>query len=143
MTRSSTSSLPPNEQLRAVRLARLSPTGSGRPMSRQDLAELVNAHLAERGVSHAPLDGGYVGKLERGIRRWPQQAYRDAFRTVLGAANDADLGFYVRRKATDEPDLHEEADRSLEDRLAPLAAFVAVLTVLVAVILPAHEFQGR
>lgn len=27
--------------------------------------------------------------------------------------------------------------------LAPLAAFVAVLTVLVAVILPAHEFQGR
>lgn len=143
MTRASTSSLPSNEQLRAARLARLSPTGSGRAMSRQDLAELVNAHLAEQGVSHAPLDGGYVGKLERGIHRWPQQAYRDAFRAVFSAANDADLGFYVRRKAINEPDVQEEARGSLEDRLAPLAAFVAVLTVLVAVILPAHEFQGR
>lgn len=67
-------------------------------MSRQDLADLVNAYLAKQNVRHAPLDGGYIGKLERGVHRWPQQAYRDAFRAILGVANDADLGFYIRRR---------------------------------------------
>lgn len=144
MTTSSTVELPPNEHLRAARLRRLSPSGSGRPMSRQDLADLVNAQLAAQGVHHAPLDAGYVGKLERGTHRWPQQAYRDAFRAVLGADSDADLGLYVRRRSAETLEAQvPEAERSLEDRLAPLAAFVAVLTILAAVIVPAHEFQGR
>lgn len=71
-------------------------------MSRQDLADLINAHLAEHKVRHAPLDGGYIGKLERGVHRWPQQAYRDAFRSVLGVATYAELGFYIRRRPDED-----------------------------------------
>lgn len=129
MTRSSTAGLPPNERLRTARLRRLSPSGSGRPMSRQDLADLVNAQLAAQGVKHAPLDAGYVGKLERGTHRWPQRAYRDAFREVLGAVSDADLGFYVRRQATavSQPcPLMDE--RTVESQPVPVATLVALLT---------------
>lgn len=89
---------PRNDLLRAARLRRMSPSGSGRPMSRQELADLVNAQLALQDVRHAPLDGGYIGKLERGVHRWPQLAYREAFRRVLDATEDAELGFYVRRR---------------------------------------------
>lgn len=91
--------LPRNGLLRRARLRRVSPSGSGRPMSRQELADLVNTYLAKVDIRHTPLDGGYVGKLERGVIRWPQQAYREAFRTVFNTATDAELGFYIRRRA--------------------------------------------
>jgi hypothetical protein len=87
----------PNERLRAARVMRCSPSGSGRTMSRQDLADLVNAHLAATGVARGVVDAVYVGKLERGAIRWPQAAYRAALRAVLDAASDAELGFYVCR----------------------------------------------
>lgn len=88
----------PNELLRRARLRRLSPSGSGRPMSRQDLADLLNEQLAQRGLREPALDSSYIGKLERGQHRWPKQIYREAFRAVLGARSDADLGFFVIRR---------------------------------------------
>jgi hypothetical protein len=62
-------------------------------MSRQELAEAVNAHLFFTNGIHAAVDAHYVGRLERGKRRWPSDPYRAAFRAVLGAATDAELGF--------------------------------------------------
>jgi hypothetical protein len=70
-------------------------------MSRQELADLVNA--AVFGDTASPLDGPYIGKLERGIVRWPQANYRTALRTILNADTDAALGFYPRRTAPTAP----------------------------------------
>ncbi|MEV7231973.1 hypothetical protein AB0M79_33940 [Polymorphospora sp. NPDC051019] len=88
-----------NDLLRNARLNRPSTSGSGRAMSRQELAEAVNARMFAVTGRVGGLDGNYVGKLERGEYRWPGADYRAAFRAVLGAASDADLGFYVNRRA--------------------------------------------
>lgn len=88
----------PNELLRRARQRFVSPSGSGRPMSRVELAALVKSHLTRCGVKHHAVDAGYVGKLERGDHRWPQRCYREAFRAVLGVASDAELGFFVIRR---------------------------------------------
>jgi len=93
--------LTPNTQLRAARERMLSPTGSQRPMSRQELAETINAYLWHKHRRRAALDGNYIGKLERGDHRWPQEIYREAFRAVLQVAADAEIGFYIIR--TPEP----------------------------------------
>jgi hypothetical protein len=96
--RSSTSVSLPNTLLRRARERLLSPTGSGRPMSRQELAEAVNSYLWRVHKRSASLDETYIGKLERGEHRWPQKLYREAFRSVLGVETDADLGFYITRR---------------------------------------------
>ncbi|RIQ29656.1 XRE family transcriptional regulator [Jiangella rhizosphaerae] len=72
-------------------------------MSRQELADRVNAYLFERTGRLHELDDNYIGKLERGIIRWPQAAYRDALRAVLGAATDRDLGFVNTRRLHSAP----------------------------------------
>lgn len=43
------------------------------------------------------MDADYIGKLERGIHRWPNKSYRHALRTVLRVAIDAELGFFSTR----------------------------------------------
>ena len=64
-------------------------------MSRQELAEAVNAAVfAETGRVSA-LTANYVGKLEAGLHRWPIESTRRVFRAVLGAERDADLGFFI------------------------------------------------
>jgi hypothetical protein len=92
----------PNHLLRRARLGRLSPSGSGRRMSRQDLAEAVNAHVFASTGRVVSLAANYVGKLERGEHRWPTSDYRAGFRAVLEAATDAELGFYVARRSPDD-----------------------------------------
>lgn len=62
-------------------------------MSRQEVAEAVNAHVYFATGRVSAMDAHYVGRLERGIRRYPTADYRAAFRAVLGAATDAELGF--------------------------------------------------
>jgi hypothetical protein len=89
--------LPPNDLLRRARLRVPSPSGSGRPMSRQELADEVNKYLFHKTEREFDLDDNYVGKLERGEHRWPSALYRDGFRAVLNASNDADLGFHIIR----------------------------------------------
>jgi len=70
-------------------------------MSRQELADAVNAYLAgrddERYQCEATLDANHIGKLERGVHRWPNAVRREAVRHVLGVATDSELGFYVVR----------------------------------------------
>lgn len=85
----------PNDRLRRTRERMPSPGGADRPMSRQELAELVNSHLYDVTGSVHNLDANYVGKLERGDHRWPSALYRQAFRAVLKVVTDADLGFYT------------------------------------------------
>ena len=54
-----------------------------------------------------PVDAEYIGRLERGVITWPNARHRQALRTHLGVASDAELWFYTRRSA---PDLLEEED---------------------------------
>jgi hypothetical protein len=69
-------------------------------MSRQELAEMVNAYLWQNGGDpDTALDETDIGRLERGDHRWPGRLRREAFRAVLHAATDADLGFYINRRA--------------------------------------------
>ncbi len=87
-----------------ARLALRSPSGSGRPMSRQELAETVNAYLYEHAGRRFALHAGYIGTLERGQTRWPSAHYRTALRAVLGKATDADLGFFIIQGHANDPD---------------------------------------
>jgi hypothetical protein len=87
----------PNALLRAARERLASPTGSGRRMSRQELAEAVNAWLWQTYQINERLDENLIGKLERGEHRWPGKLRREAFRAVLGVTMDRDLGFHIVR----------------------------------------------
>lgn len=87
--------LPPNDLLRAARLRFPSPSGSGRPMSRQELAETVNSYLWGKYRLTENLSANDIGKLERGVIRWPGKQRREAFRAVLRVNTDAELGFYA------------------------------------------------
>jgi len=86
----------PNSLLRRARLSRPSPYSPVQPMSRSELAEAVNAHVFHATGRVTTMNGHYVGRLERGHRRWPMAAYRAAFRAVLGVETDAELGFYCK-----------------------------------------------
>nr|WP_232328210.1 XRE family transcriptional regulator [Kibdelosporangium sp. MJ126-NF4]CEL18591.1 Putative arylsulfatase regulatory protein [Kibdelosporangium sp. MJ126-NF4]CTQ98076.1 Putative arylsulfatase regulatory protein [Kibdelosporangium sp. MJ126-NF4] len=89
----------PNEQLRRARERVESPHATGEPLSRQELAELVNKWVFEYTGRNIALDANYIGKLEQGVIRWPQDAdRRAAFRGVLGVKTDADLGFRRPRR---------------------------------------------
>lgn len=89
--------LPPNKKLRAARERLLSPSGSGRPMSTQEVAEAVNFWLWDTYRQQENLTYRDVAALERGDVRWPGERRRKAFRAVLGVSSDAELGFYINR----------------------------------------------
>ncbi|PUB32572.1 hypothetical protein C8K30_1011098 [Promicromonospora sp. AC04] len=71
-----------------------SPSGSGLPMSRSELAGLVNEYIQARTGRPSVLAGKEVGRWERGEVRRPGKLYRDALRAVLGAVSDEELGFF-------------------------------------------------
>ncbi|GAA3948233.1 hypothetical protein [Actinoplanes auranticolor] len=112
----------PNDMLMRARRRLRSPSGSGREMSRQELADAVNRYLWSRYHITSELDATYIGHLEQGRHRWPQARRRDAFREVLGAATDAELGFYINRRA--RRSRAEEADGDVKRRTL-LQQFVA------------------
>jgi hypothetical protein len=91
----------PNDLLRRARSGRPSPSGSGQQMSRRELAEAVNSYLFAKTGRVFSIDDKHVGRLERGEFRWPSAVYREAFRAVLGASRDAELGFYITRRTAD------------------------------------------
>ncbi|MEV6800563.1 hypothetical protein AB0M91_19785 [Micromonospora rifamycinica] len=64
-------------------------------MSRQELAEAVNAWLYERTGRQTDIASRYIGRLERGETRWPSAHCRRALRALLDKASDAQLGFFV------------------------------------------------
>ena len=67
-------------------------------MSRQELADAVNAYIWHEHNVEERLDAHDIGKLERGEHRWPGARRREAFRAVLHAETDAQLGFYITRR---------------------------------------------
>lgn len=92
----------PNDRLRRARERVHSPNATGESLSRQELAELVNAWVHEHTTPPRVIgtDANYVGQLERGKIRWPQDSDRRAgFRAVLGVGTDADLGFRRPRRS--------------------------------------------
>jgi hypothetical protein len=90
--------LPPNHLLREARRRLLSPSGSGQVMSRRELAEAVSAYLWHHHQHQTSIDENYIGKLERGDHRWPNDLRREAFRAVLNVSRDAELGFWINRR---------------------------------------------
>ncbi|MBT8224391.1 MAG: hypothetical protein HKP61_07100 [Dactylosporangium sp.] len=92
-----------NNLLRQARLRMPSPSGSGQPMSRADLAEAANRWLYEQTKKTFAMDANQIGKYERGENRWPHLHYRQALCAVLDANRPADLGFYPHRTTSASP----------------------------------------
>lgn len=89
---------PPNTKLTQARLAQPSPSGNGQPMTRQELAQAINDYLWTHHHIRRNLDAKYITKLENGTHIWPHHHYRQAFRTVLHAQTDSQLGFHPTRQ---------------------------------------------
>lgn len=89
----------PNRSLRAARERTPSPSAPGECASRAEIAEAVNAWLWNTTGKRHTLDAHYLAKLERGVARWPNAAYRSGLRHVLGAATDRELGFQRPRRS--------------------------------------------
>lgn len=88
----------PNHRLREAREQRESPYVPGESLSRQELADMVNAWIHEHLGRVTCLTANYIGKLERGLVSWPNADYRAALRAILGARTDRDLGFRRPRR---------------------------------------------
>ncbi|MEU0529149.1 XRE family transcriptional regulator [Amycolatopsis tolypomycina] len=88
----------PNDQLRGARERTESPVTPGECLSRSELADLVNGWVFENKNITVELTANYIGKLERGLVRWPQTSYREGMRAVLNVRTDAELGFRRPRK---------------------------------------------
>jgi hypothetical protein len=106
-----TAAVTPNHDLRAARKALVSPSGSERPMSRQELADACNAELERQSEAlgrrgrWAGITEKTIGALERGEVRWPNEDYRRALCTVL-QADERSLGLYIDRPGRTEEDEH-------------------------------------
>ncbi|MFI6231508.1 hypothetical protein ACIBCR_29855 [Micromonospora echinospora] len=93
-------------------------------MSRQELAEAVNAYLYEHAGRTVAIAGHYIGNLERGQTRWPSAHYRRALRAVLGRTTDAELGFFIIKGHASDAGAHPT------EPAAPTGAFDAATTGL-------------
>ncbi|MGH3754010.1 MAG: XRE family transcriptional regulator [Pseudonocardiaceae bacterium] len=82
-----------NDELRAARQRTASLTSPDLGLSRQELAELVNAYAWEHHDKVLYHSANWVGQLERGKIRWPGTVAREALRAILGVPTDAALGF--------------------------------------------------
>lgn len=102
----------PNTLLAQARRACKSPSGSGRPMSRQELADAVNAYLWDTYRVTSNWDETDIGRLERGENRWPGKRRREAFRSVLGVQTDSGIGFYIDRASAATSDAASTASNS-------------------------------
>ncbi|WNV90346.1 hypothetical protein [Umezawaea sp. Da 62-37] len=69
-------------------------------MTRQELAEALNAYVTLRDPKAMPLDFRNIGLFERGVTRWPRKLIREALRSVLMASNDSALGLHTGRRAS-------------------------------------------
>lgn len=91
-----------NDRLRDARLRRPSSRAPGDHASRAEIAEAASAWLWRVTGARSALDAHYLAKMERGVVRWPNAAYRSALRQVLGAGSDDELGFHPPRRCTDD-----------------------------------------
>ncbi|MFJ8580040.1 hypothetical protein [Micromonospora sp. NPDC093277] len=106
----------PNALLTKARQRLPSPQRPGQCMSRAELADNVNAALhrlyPHRNLTAHYVDHRWIGKLERGEHRWPNEERRAGLRHVLGVANDAAIGLYSPRRTS-------TATSADHDRAAP------------------------
>ncbi|MGH3789758.1 MAG: XRE family transcriptional regulator [Pseudonocardiaceae bacterium] len=87
-----------NDQFRDARENTESPTYPGYGLTRQELAELVNAYIYDHhDEKMTEASANYIGQIESGKIRWPGKLYREAFRDILGVSTDSDLGFVNAR----------------------------------------------
>lgn len=86
----------PNDALRAARQRLGSPSSPGQPITRQELAEAVNAQVYRLTEKVTEIDANHIGKWERGDIRWPAAHYRQALRHILDIDSDIELGFRRR-----------------------------------------------
>ncbi|MGH3696650.1 MAG: XRE family transcriptional regulator, partial [Pseudonocardiaceae bacterium] len=88
-----------NKKLQAARERTASLTSPDVCLSRQELAELVNAWVWDHHHKVVELTANYVGQLERGKIRWPGKLYREGLRAILGVSTDTALGFLNSHRA--------------------------------------------
>jgi transcriptional regulator with XRE-family HTH domain len=114
----------PNPRLTAARCA------AG--LTQQQVAELANQAVEAATGSVGGMDADYVSKLERGVHTWPNTHYRQALRQVLGARDDAQLGFFsIRsRRGTVRPTAALPSVEGTDD--VNRQAFLRALTATVA-----------
>jgi hypothetical protein len=125
---------PANNQLRVARQRTASPTHPDECLSRQELAELVNTWVWDHHNKTVVLaTANYIGKIETGIIRWPGILYREALRAILGAPNDAALGFVNARSRRAAVKL-EEVDRRQLNTTAVLGVGTLVLGPVAALL---------
>ncbi|GAB2986175.1 helix-turn-helix domain-containing protein [Saccharothrix stipae] len=125
-----------NEAMRAAR--------EGAGLTQAQLADLANAQVEVATGRLGAMDADYIGKLERGVHRWPHQSYRAALRVVLDVATDGDLGFFSTRSrlaTVASVPRHAEGGDDVERK-----AFLRVLAgsvVGIALTDPLAAFTGR
>lgn len=91
---------PINSLFRQARHRLASPHRQNAHMSVPELATAVNAWLHQHQILDTDVDDDYVRKLDSGRHRWPRDPRRRrAFRAVLQAATDAEIGFYPHRRS--------------------------------------------
>ncbi|ONI90401.1 hypothetical protein ALI144C_03270 [Actinosynnema sp. ALI-1.44] len=64
------------------------------------MAELVNTWVHQHRRRTVELTTNYIGKIERGVVRWPNKDYRDGLCAVLKVDTCAELGLYRNRRTT-------------------------------------------
>ncbi len=101
----------PNDLLRAARQRTASLTSPGMGLSRQELAELVNAWVWEHHGKKVEHSANWIGQLECGKIRWPGKLSREALRAILGAPTDAALGFVGDPRSARAAEKLEKVDR--------------------------------
>jgi len=100
-----------NKQFREARARTASLTHPKEGLSRQELAELVNAWIWKHHRTTVDFDRNYIGKIEQGVIRWPGTMCREAFREILSVSDDAGLGF-VNARARRQAVTLEEVDEA-------------------------------
>jgi transcriptional regulator with XRE-family HTH domain len=122
-----------NDLLRTARQRTASLTSPDMCLSRQELAELVNAWVWDHHEKMLEHSANWVGQLECGKIRWPGKVSREALRAILGVSTDAALGFVNARSARAAVKL-EDVDRQQFLRasrdLGALAALGPLLALL-------------
>ncbi|HEX7657907.1 MAG TPA: XRE family transcriptional regulator [Pseudonocardiaceae bacterium] len=115
-------------------------------LTQEQLAEAANLQVEAITGRPGGMDADYISKLERGVHTWPNKHYRQALRTALGVARDADLGFYSSRtpRVILDPVAPPTAEGTDEDvnRLAFLQALAATIAGAAAGD-PIAEAMGR
>ncbi|WP_433872382.1 helix-turn-helix domain-containing protein [Saccharopolyspora sp. CA-218241] len=114
-------------------------------LTQESLAGLANAQVERDTGKPGAMDADYVSKLERGVHHWPGKDYRRALRTVLGASEDRDLGFYSTRSkaATVVGDPAEAAQGSDDVKRQAFLRALAATAAGMAVGDPVAEAVGR